>query len=68
MGLATEAVQAAIEYGFEKQHFERIIGLANIENIASWRVMELAGMKYEKRTVENGRDVVYYALSRDVWR
>lgn len=66
MGLATEAVKAAIEYGFEKHHFEKIVG-ANTENIALWRVMELAGMKYEKRTVESDRDVVYYTILRDAW-
>lgn len=65
IGLATEAIKAAIEYGFEKHHFERIVA-ANTENIASWRVME-AGMKYEKRPIESDRDVVYYALSRDAW-
>lgn len=44
-----------------------IVGLANIENIASWRVMEKAGMKYEKRTYNN-QDVVFYSLSRSAWQ
>ncbi|HCF26583.1 MAG TPA: hypothetical protein DEV81_05100 [Cyanobacteria bacterium UBA11049] len=67
VGLATEAVKAAIKYGFEKQHFEKIVGLANTENLASWRVMELAGMKYEKSTIESDRDVVYDTFLRKAW-
>lgn len=64
MGLATEAVKAVIGYGFEEHHFNCIVGLANIENIRSHRVMELAGMKYEKR-MYNNQDVVYYSLIRE---
>lgn len=68
MGLTKEAVKAVIRYGFEEHHFERIVGLANIENIASWRVMEKVGMKYEKRTIYNNQDVVYYTLIPKAWQ
>lgn len=67
-GLTQEAVKAVIKHGFEEHHFDRIVGLANIENIASWRVMEKAGMNYEKRTLYNNQDVVFYSLSRSVWQ
>ena len=67
-GLTKEAVKATIRYSFEEHHFDRIVGLANIENIASWRVMEKAGMKYEKRTLYNNQDVVFYSLSRSAWQ
>ena len=67
-GLTQEAVKAVIKHGFEEHHFDRIVGLANIENIASWRVMEKAGMKYEKRTLYNNQDVVFYSLSRSAWQ
>ena len=68
MGLATEAVKAVIGSGFEKHHFDRIVGLANVENIRSHRVMELAGMKYEKRMLHNNQDVVYYFILREAWQ
>ncbi len=68
MGLAKEAVKAVIRYGFEEHHFERIVGLANIENVASLRVMEKGGMKYEKRTIYNNQDVVYYTLISKAWQ
>lgn len=68
MGLTKEAIKAAIRYGFEEHDFKCIVGLANIENIASWRVMEKAGMKYEKRTLYNNQDVVFYSLSRSAWQ
>ncbi len=67
-GLTTEAVKAAIRYAFEEHDFERLIGVANVENIASWRVMEKAGMKHEKRSLYNNQDVIYYAIALEAWQ
>jgi len=35
------------------------------ELVASIRVMEKAGMRFEKRVIVNGRDTVYYKISRE---
>lgn len=64
MGLATEASRASLKYGFEEIRLERIVGIAKLENIASQRVMQKVGMKYEKNAHYYNSDVVYYALDR----
>jgi RimJ/RimL family protein N-acetyltransferase len=45
-GLATEAAEASLRYGFEKLNLEQIIGLAEPENHASIRVLEKVGMQF----------------------
>ncbi|GAX40673.1 putative acetyltransferase [Tolypothrix sp. NIES-4075] len=68
MGLATEASKATLKYGFEEVKLERIVAIAKPENIASVRVIQKVGMKYEKDAHYYGVDVVYYAVSRDKWQ
>ncbi len=64
-GLATEASHASLKYGFEVVKLEKIVAIARPENIASRRVMEKVGMKYEKDAYFYNTNVVYYAISRD---
>ncbi len=63
-GYATEAARASVEFGFNKVGLERIIALAVPENIASRKVMEHCGLKYEKDLQLFGLNCVYYALNR----
>lgn len=46
-GYASEAVRAVIEYGFSKLNLKRIQAVHSINNPASGRVLEKAGMTYE---------------------
>ena len=46
-GLTTEAVKAIIKFGFEKLNANRIEAHCDKDNVASYCVMEKAGMKYE---------------------
>ena len=48
-GLATEAAQGILKYGFEKLNLRRLICLIDPDNIASQRVAEKMGMSLEKR-------------------
>jgi RimJ/RimL family protein N-acetyltransferase len=48
-GLATEAAQGILQYGFEHLQLSRLICLIDPENIASQRVAERIGMSLEKR-------------------
>ena len=50
LGLATEAANAALRYGFEVMKVEQVIAFTRPENIPSKRVLEKVGMTYE--TVE----------------
>ena len=64
-GLMTEAARASLRYGFEKVGLERIVAVAMPENLASRRIMEKLGMRYEKKVFHYGHDLVYYAVGRD---
>jgi ribosomal-protein-alanine N-acetyltransferase len=61
-GLATEAARASIEYAFRELKLRRIVAIARPENVGSYRVMEKAGMKYERDAHYYNVDVVYYAI------
>jgi ribosomal-protein-alanine N-acetyltransferase len=63
-GLATEAGAAALAFGFERCGLERIIALALPEHVASRRVMEKLGLRYERRAPFRGFETVWYALDR----
>ena len=72
-GLVTEAVTAAITYGFESLGLSRIYAYADVENEASWRVMEKLGMKREgvlhRHRLIRGEyvDDVFNAILREEW-
>ena len=51
-GLATEAAQAILVYGFEKLNLTRLISIIDPENIASQKVATKIGMKFEKEAQE----------------
>lgn len=63
-GIATQAAQAAISYGFNVANLNRIIAIAFPENQASQRVMEKAGLRYEKQVHVFNLDAVYYSIAR----
>jgi len=65
MGLATEAAEAVMKYGFEKLKLDRIVAIAQPPNKRSIRVMEKIGMEFIKMTKDrNGIDVVYYSKQK----
>ena len=61
-GLATEAACAMIRYGFETLGLKEVIGSTDVPNLASVRVMEKAGMSFQKRVSINGLDTLYYRI------
>ncbi|MEW6734932.1 MAG: GNAT family N-acetyltransferase [Acidobacteriota bacterium] len=63
-GLATEATRAMIRYGFEQIGLDLVKASADAPNTASFRVMEKAGLQFEKRIMAGGLDTIYYALQR----
>lgn len=48
-GLATEAAQAILQYGFDRLHLSRLVCLIDPDNSASQRVAEKIGMTLEKK-------------------
>ena len=59
-GYATESAAACLKHGFEKLSLKKIIGRAMKENIASIKVMEKIGMKFEREELlHEGSGVIY---------
>ena len=53
-GYATEAVAAVRDYGFSVLCLPRLIALIDPQNVASIRVAENAGMRYEREVMLEG--------------
>lgn len=64
-GFATESATACLKYGFEKLHLKTIIGRAMAENVASVKVLEKIGLKYEKDFDFDGHVGVVYRIDSE---
>ena len=62
-GLATEAVKAAIAFGFDRLGLTRIIAISEPENPASMAVMAKAGMTQEGPVTVWGRPFIRWGIS-----
>jgi len=63
-GLGTEAGQAILQYGFETLNLSRLICLIDADNIASQKVAEKIGMKFEKESRDEMGPFLVYAVRR----
>jgi ribosomal-protein-alanine N-acetyltransferase len=64
LGYATEALRAVLEVGHDQLGLERIVALAYLENDASRRVMEKAGMRPDGTVEAYGRTMTRHISSR----
>lgn len=62
-GLATEAARSVLHWGFDTLKLKQIVAVTGSENVASRRVMQKLGMKYEKTIPYGATEGVYYAVS-----
>lgn len=62
-GLATEAALAVLQYGFNQLKLPYILGIVESANIASVRVLEKLGMKYQRKTVFHGVKMDVYRIN-----
>jgi predicted acetyltransferase len=69
-GLATEALQAALKFGFGDLKLTRIQGRCPLENLPSERVMQKAGLKFERMVAPSAgassQDKLY-AITRELY-
>jgi RimJ/RimL family protein N-acetyltransferase len=63
-GYATEAAQAVLDYGARNLPGARIEGKALVENVASIRVLEKIGMRFEGRGRDHDGEIAIYAAPR----
>lgn len=72
-GYATEITRCLIAYAFNILRFERVEALADIQNIASCRVLEKSGMlregvlKHFAKINDCYHDICYYGITIDVY-
>lgn len=72
-GYSSEAARAVIDYLFRNTDIERIDSFSSVENPASRKVMEKAGMHYEGllqhyyKTRDGFHDCTLYAIVRKEW-
>ena len=68
-GIATEASRAILAYSFETLRLQRVIAIAMKENSASIRVMEKAGMQFDKYAPyePEGEDCAWYECTKAQW-
>jgi RimJ/RimL family protein N-acetyltransferase len=64
-GLATEAAEGILQYGFEKLGLARLICLIDAENIASQRVAEKIGMSFEREARDELGPFWIYSISKN---
>jgi ribosomal-protein-alanine N-acetyltransferase len=63
-GIATKAAKASVLYGLNVVKLDKIIGMALANNHASRRVLEKAGLRYEKQIHIFNLDALYYSIDR----
>ena len=66
-GYASEAARAVLAHAFGPLGLARVIARADAPNLASIRVMERLGMRFEGEALEGGLRLVRYGLEREAW-
>lgn len=64
-GIATEVCRALIEHGFQTAGLQRIVGITHPDNIASQRVLQKCGLRFEKVWPYQHLKVNMYAIHKD---
>jgi RimJ/RimL family protein N-acetyltransferase len=67
-GLATEAGNAVLTHAFLVVGLSRVIGRTDSPNLASARVLERLGMRFEGEREVDGRPTLHYAISCAAFR
>ena len=62
-GIASEAAQHTLQYGFNQLKLELITGKAHKENTASLNILEKLGMQFIREEIEDGCPIKVYTLA-----
>jgi RimJ/RimL family protein N-acetyltransferase len=66
LGLATEAGRVVLNYGFTRLGLSRIIGLVDLDNRASVRVLEKLGLAFAEMVQFRGESLAKYVIQADL--
>lgn len=64
-GIGYETALGWLDYGFNQAGLEKIVAVAEPENVGSWRIMEKCGMRYEKTESHYGIECLFYSISKE---
>ena len=64
-GIGFETALFWLKHGFEDLGFERIVAVADEENVGSWKIMEKLGMKFRNKEEHYEMECVVYEISKD---
>ncbi len=62
-GYATEVTKGLLDYGFDHLKLKRIVATANLTNDRSRRVLEKAGLKFERTGTFYDLEMNYFAMT-----
>ena len=63
-GLASEAGQASVQFGFKNLNLDIIVGIVHTDNVASQRVLEKIGMRFMEAKEYFSMACYQYAIER----
>jgi len=63
-GLGTEVALAASKYAFANLGFQRVIASVDKPNLASVKVLQKIGMKFDRSVCVNGTEILYFVLKQ----
>ncbi len=66
-GYATEAGSALVRFGFENIGLQQIVGIADVRNTASNRVLDKLGLATHKTYELGGTIINFHCASREEW-
>lgn len=66
-GLATEATTIALTFGFCKKKFSTVCAMTHPDNQQSVALLERLGMKFQRRDLLHGLDMLFYQLTQQHW-
>lgn len=64
-GIGFETGHFWLNFGFKQLGLERIVAVADKENVGSWKIMEKLGMKFEKEELHYSMNCLVYAISKN---
>jgi RimJ/RimL family protein N-acetyltransferase len=65
LGYASEAVKGALRYVFDSLKLEKVVGITEVANIASQKVLLKNGFVFDHVFLENGKKLYLYKLKKE---
>lgn len=66
-GIGFECASAWLDRGFKVAGLERIVAVADEQNVGSWRIMEKCGMTFQQKEIHYDMDCKFYSITREEW-